>query len=134
MRVECNGEVVEGEFIYGMITNSTSVGGFKNMTGTNVNLDDGLFEVTLIKKPKNPIELNEILASLSNRKDDTELVYSTKTREICITSEEPIAWTMDGEYGGEHTEVFIKNEQKAVTIMVSEEENVENEEDFGEII
>ena len=52
-----NGEVLEGEFIFGMITNSISVGGFKNMTGKNVELDDGVFEVTLIHMPKNPVEL-----------------------------------------------------------------------------
>ena len=63
MVVECNGELIKGDFIFGMITNSTSVGGFKNMTGTNVELNDGLFEVTLIKKPKNPMELSEILVT-----------------------------------------------------------------------
>ena len=53
LRVECEDAVIEDEFIYGMISNSNSVGGFKNMTGKNVLLDDGKFEVTLIRKPKN---------------------------------------------------------------------------------
>lgn len=43
---------------YGMITNSHSIGGFRNLVGNDVEMDDGLFEVTLIKKPKNPLELN----------------------------------------------------------------------------
>lgn len=138
MRVECkeekNGQpdgiateenvVFEGDFIYGMITNSTSVGGFKNMTGNNVQLDDGLFEVTLIKKPKNAMELSEILRSLTILKDDTDLIYSAKTSEIHIVSEKEVPWTMDGEYGGSYTDVLIKNEKRAVEIMV--EDTMEN--------
>lgn len=122
MRVECNGEVLEGDFIYGMVTNSTSVGGFKNMTGPNVQLDDGLFEVTLIKNPRSPAELREILGSLTNLKDETDLIYSAKTDKICITSREDVAWTMDGEFGGNHTKVLIKNEKQAVTIMIEDKE------------
>ncbi len=121
MHVECNGDVIDGEFIFGMVTNSISVGGFKNMTGPNVELDDGLFEVTLIKNPRNPVELHEILRSLTNLKDDTDMIYSCKTDEIRITAEEDVAWTVDGEFGGDHREVLIRNEKQAVTIMVDEE-------------
>jgi diacylglycerol kinase (ATP) len=64
LRVESKEDVFEGDFIYGMITNSVSVGGFKNMTGKSVRLDDGVFEVTLIRQPKNPIELQEVISSL----------------------------------------------------------------------
>lgn len=116
MQVEYEGHVFQDEFIYGMVTNSVSVGGFKGMTGTDVNLDDGVFEVTLIKKPHNPIELNEILACLTNMIDDSDLIYSFKTNEVRITAREQIAWTLDGEFGGEHEEVIIRNLNKRVTI------------------
>ena len=116
MQVEYEGHVFQDEFIYGMVTNSVSVGGFKGMTGTDVKLDDGVFEVTLIKKPHNPIELNEILACLTNMIDDSDLIYSFKTNEVRITARELIAWTLDGEFGGEHEEVIIRNLNKRVTI------------------
>ena len=116
MQVEYEGHVFQDEFIYGMVTNSVSVGGFKGMTGTDVKLDDGVFEVTLIKKPRNPIELNEILACLTNMIDDSDLIYSFKTNEVKITAREQIAWTLDGEFGGEHEEVIIRNLNKRVTI------------------
>ena len=116
MQVEYEGHVFQDEFIYGMVTNSVSVGGFKGMTGTDVKLDDGVFEVTLIKKPHNPIELNEILACLTNMIDDSDLIYSFKTNEVKITARELIAWTLDGEFGGEHEEVIIRNLNKRVTI------------------
>lgn len=121
MRVEHDGEVFEDIFIFGMVTNSISVGGFKGMTGENVKLDDGVFEVTLIKSPRNPIELNEILASLTNLIDDTDLIYSFKTNELHITSEKKVAWTLDGEFGGEHEELTIKNLHKQIKIMVHED-------------
>ncbi len=61
VKVTHDDEVIEDEFIYGMVTNSRSVGGFRNMIGKHVGFDDGVFEVTLIKTPKNPIELKELL-------------------------------------------------------------------------
>ncbi len=120
MQVEFNNCCIQDEFIYGMITNSTSVGGFKGMTGNDVELDDGIFEVTLIKTPRNPMELNEIIASLVNLVDDTDMIYSFKAREIKFTAKAEIPWTLDGEFGGEHTEVLVKNMQKAVDIQVAD--------------
>ena len=114
MRVEYDGNEIEGDFLLGMITNSTSVGGFKNMTGKDVKLDDGLFEVTLIHKPKNIIELNTIIASLTNLKDETDLIDSFRADSVKFYSEEEIPWTLDGEFGGDHKEVQIKDHCKAV--------------------
>ena len=100
MQVEHDGEVFQDKFIFGMVTNSISVGGFKGMTGDDVKLDDGVFEVTLIKSPRNPIELNRILASLTNLIDDTDLIYTFKTNDLHIISKDKVAWTLDGEFGG----------------------------------
>lgn len=122
MQVECNDIHMQGEFIYGMISNSTSVGGFKGMTGKDVLLDDGVFEVTLIKKPRNPMELNEIIASLINLVDDTDMVYSFKASEVKFQSKQPIPWTLDGEFGGDHTEVVVQNLCRSVELMVPAEE------------
>ena len=120
MRVEYDGNEIEGDFLLGMITNSTSVGGFKNMTGKDVKLDDGMFEVTLIHKPKNIIELNTIIASLTNQKDETDLIDSFRADSVKFYSEEEIPWTLDGEFGGDHKEVQIKDHCKAVDIMINE--------------
>ena len=117
MQAEFNNCCIQGEFIYGMITNSTSVGGFKGMTGKDVELDDGIFEVTLIKKPRNPKDLNEIITSLLNLVDDTEMIYSFKAREIKFTAKKEVPWTLDGEYGGSHIEVEVRNLQQAVDIV-----------------
>ena len=118
MKVEHDGEAFTDKFIFGMVTNSISVGGFRGMTGEDVKLDDGVFEVTLIKSPQTPLELNEILASLTKLIDDTDLIYSFKTSELRITTEEKVAWTLDGEFGGEHEELVIKNLKQKIQIMV----------------
>ncbi len=118
MRVCYEDKVIEDDFIFGMITNSVSVGGFKNITGKNVKLDDGVFEVTLIKKPKNPVELNNIMLSLLNRAIDTKSMYCFRTAELELESPEPVAWTLDGENGGAHKDVRIKNLHHAIEIRV----------------
>ena len=112
----------EGEVLFGMITNSYSVGGFKNITGRNVALNDGLFEVTLIKRPNNPIELNSILTALISERVDTAYMYCFKTASLTIESDEEIAWTLDGEFGGRHSRVEIRNYKQALEIRVPEEE------------
>lgn len=118
MRVSCEDRVIEDDFIFGMITNSVSVGGFKNITGKNVKLDDGVFEVTLIKKPKNPVELNNIMLSLLNRAIDTKSMYCFRTAELDLESPDPVSWTLDGENGGTHKSVHIKNLHHAIEIRV----------------
>lgn len=118
MRVECEEILIEDDFIYGMITNSNSVGGFKNMTGKNVQMDDGKFEVTLIRMPKSFAELNEILASLTKLIDNTDLIYSFKSDRILFSSPVEVAWTLDGEFGGSCKEASVFNLQKAIEIMV----------------
>ncbi len=120
MKITCEGEVIEDEFIFGMVTNSLSVGGFKSITGKNVTLDDGLFEVTMIKKPKNPIELNSIVAALMIEEMDTKYMYTFKAKELTIESQMQVAWTLDGEYGGEHSKVEIRNINKAIEIFTPE--------------
>ena len=122
VKVTHDGETIEDEFIYGMVTNSRSVGGFRNMIGKNVVFDDGEFEVTLIRTPKNPLALQEIIGALLSSQINTKHIYSFKTGEIHFESVEEIPWTLDGEFGGEHDSVCIKNAKQALKIVVPEEE------------
>lgn len=118
MRVEYEDNIIVDDFIFGMITNSVSVGGFKNITGKNVKLDDGVFEVTLIKKPRNPVELNNIMISLLNRDIDTNAMYCFRTSKLILDALEPVPWTLDGENGGSHKRVEISNICKGIDIRV----------------
>ena len=120
MKVTYDDNMIEGEFIYGMITNSYSIGGIRNITGKDVALNDGLFEVTLIKRPNSLIELNKTLAALVSDKIDAECMYSFKTAFLKIESDQEVAWTLDGEFGGKHKNVELTNKQEAVDIIVQE--------------
>ena len=116
MKVTSDEVQAEDDFIVGMITNSRSVGGFKNLTGKNVDMNDGLFEVTLIVNPKNPLELQEIITALVMAEDNTDLVHSFKTKKLLIEAEEEVPWTLDGEFGGDHKSVEIENRHKALNL------------------
>ncbi|WP_122643727.1 diacylglycerol/lipid kinase family protein [Luxibacter massiliensis] len=132
IRVTHDGETLEEEFVFGMVTNSRSVGGFRGIIGKDVVFDDGEFEVTLIKTPKNAIELNEIIASLVIKQIDSKHMYSFKSGDICFESVEEIPWTLDGEFGGGHDLVRIRNQKQGLQIMVAED-MVENLSERGNV-
>lgn len=133
VRVSYNDITIEDDFIYGMVTNSISVGGFKKLTGKSVLLDDGLFEVTLIKMPKNPIELQEIIATLLVENIDTKYVYTFKTDKLVLESDTEIPWTLDGEFGGNQKEVTILNNKQAITLNIDMEKMRLNDSQTEEI-
>lgn len=118
MKVSSDEMEFEGDFLFGMITNSKSVAGFKGLVKGDVQFDDGVYEVTFIKRPKNPLEIQEILAALIDEKLDSNHMYSFRSKRLYIEAEEMVPWTLDGEFGGEHREVVIENNQKAVEIML----------------
>ncbi len=121
VKVVSEEEEIEDDFAFGMVTNSRSVGGLRNMIGSEVKYDDGLFEVTLIKTPRDLASLQEIVAALLIEKADSKYMYTFTSGKITFTSEEEIAWTLDGEYGGVHSEVEIENLNKKLHIMVPED-------------
>ena len=109
---------VDGDYILGMVTNSLSVGGFSNLTDPKTKLDDGLFEVLLIKEPQNLIEFNGVIAGLLNRDFSSPLLETFKASKLTVSCDEAVSWTLDGEFGGSETSVKIKNLNKAVEIVV----------------
>lgn len=109
---------LEDEYLFGMITNSDSVGGFKGITGENVELNDGLFEVTLVKKPLTPLELNDIIAALVDKRRHSDAIQCFKTSSLVIESNQEVAWTLDGEYGGDHNRAVVENRKEALEIRV----------------
>lgn len=118
MKITCDDMELEEEYIYGMITNSNSVAGFKGITGKDVELNDGMFEVTLIRKPAILKDMNDIMAALTDKRIDSDAIKVFKASKITIESEQEVAWTLDGEYGGSHNKVVIENKREALEIKV----------------
>lgn len=127
MRVEYDDNVIEDDFVFGMITNSASVAGL--LSFKDFALDDGVFEVTLIKRPANLIQLNKIMASLLNINEDInrEYIRFFRTSSIKFTSlnDEAISWTRDGEYGGDSAVNIIESCPLAVPFILGSREHAD---------
>mgnify|MGYP005779343725 FL=1 len=108
---------LEGEFLFGMVTNTTSVGGFKGLVSRDVALDDGWFEALFIRMPKNPLDLSGIVSYLFLKEEDNAFVYRFKTRKLKIAAAEDVDWVLDGEFGGKKREVEIENLEKRLYIV-----------------
>lgn len=121
MTVTTSDGTFEDEFIFGMVANSRSVGGLK-LKKLDVDISDGLFEVLLVKKITKPSDIGKIISDLKNKELNGEQFYFFKTDRITFSCCEEVAWTLDGEFGGNYLVSEIANKHKAIRIMVDTEE------------
>lgn len=120
MRITCDGQVFEDSFAFGMITNTASVGGFLNIK--DFSFDDGMFEVSLLKRPENPLEIQKTLSFLKDIRDipdDAKSIY-LRASEITIEllEDTDVPWTIDGEYMENASKIHIVNHKQAVSLLV----------------
>lgn len=118
LRIEYDDKVITGSFLVGIITNSESVGGIRALPGPDVKLDDGVFEVMLVRSPDNILEFNMIAPAILDRRIKSDNVICFKCSSVSISSDEPIAWNLDGEFGGMTDTVRIDNVHEAVEFVV----------------
>lgn len=118
VKIECPHRTIEDEIIYGSISNSTSIAGFKWFKDTEAELDDGEFEVILIKKINNIIDLIIAFLSLVFKIKNEKYLYCFKTSDMKITCNKEIEWTLDGEYGGKLFTTNIENKRRLVRFLV----------------
>lgn len=121
LRFVADGTVIEDDFIFGAICNSTSIGGIITLDPKKVNLSDGLFELLLIRLPKDLFELNEIVVALTSKKYNTKMITFLSAKSITIETSKQMHWTLDGEFAcGEET-IRVKNLHKAIKFIKNEE-------------
>lgn len=111
-------EIIKDEFIYGGITNSISIGSFKWFKKNDFSLNDGLFEIILIKNPPNLWGLLRILISILRKKYDQKNIYYIKSKHLQIEFEQNVDWTLDGEFGGSEKNILIENNKNKLGILV----------------
>lgn len=104
----------EDEFIYGMISNTESVGGMNLLKKSEIDLQDGMFEALLVRNPENPIELQQTINALVTKDFSSDRFYFFRTNTVEFQGESEISWTLDGEYGGTLKEMKIENIAKAI--------------------
>ncbi|MCL2036062.1 MAG: diacylglycerol kinase family lipid kinase [Oscillospiraceae bacterium] len=118
MKVEFDGKVIKDEFVVGLVTNSTSVAGMFKLDKSGVRLDDGKFELTLVKNPNNPLLLSQIIMDLSKQKYNPDYVTFEKVSNVKILCDRPVAWCLDGENGGLYKRAVINNLHKKVVLRI----------------
>lgn len=125
VRVKSDSMNVEGSFVYGMVSNTESVGGVKGLIGSGFDLQDGLFEVTLVKEIHNPLEFQQLVtAFLSQSLERCDMIYSFQASHIEFESAEEINWTLDGEYGGSHQKITFDVLHHAVEFLVKQKKRI----------
>ena len=125
IRVTSAEMTLEDDFIYGMVSNSVSVGGFKAITPDGVALDDGLHEVLLVYPVENPMELQWLVNDLlTHNMESTRFVYF-RTSQITFDATEEVPWTLDGEFGGSTKRAEISNCARAITFATGNNKNLE---------
>lgn len=118
VKVEADGKVTEDTYIFGAITNSTSIGGVVNLKSDLVNVSDGLFEVILIKNPKNVDELGKIINGLATSNFESNVFDFIKASSLKLTFNEACSFSLDGEEYSPGTELAVENLHKAVEFVV----------------
>lgn len=120
VRVEYGEECVEGDFLYGMVANTNSVGGFKNLIQKEVVLDDGYYEMLLVRMPQKLLDLQAVIAELTKGELNHGNIIYARVNRVSFHSETAIPWTLDGEFGGEHTDAVMEVEARAIPYVLPE--------------
>lgn len=116
--ITTDSETFDGEFLFGAITNATSVGGLMKLHAEQVIFDDGLFEMILIPTPKTPLELQELIRSILTQDYSGTGVIFRHVSQLTVQSPECFPWSLDGEYDAGSETVEIRNLNKRLTFLL----------------
>ena len=108
IKATVDGNILEDDYIFGAISNSSTVGGVVKLKDGVVDLSDGEFEVTFVRNPSNISDFNQIVAAITSSKlEDCEMIDFARASKITVESDIPIPWSLDGEYadGGTFSEI-----------------------------
>ncbi len=118
LKVTVGEKCIEGDFLFGMVSNTLQVGGMKIPSDMAISVNDGLFEVFLVRAPKNIADIQGMITDAMKLDLNSKNFLSFKAAKVNFTSETPMPWTIDGEYGGDCTLVTVENRSNAVGIIV----------------
>lgn len=120
LKFDCDGREIEGDFLFGAVSNSMSVGGIVKFSDTLVKLNDGEFEVLLIRNPANFIQFQSYIDAILKRDLSREGIEFFHAKEITVTGGAELAWTLDGEYAPGKDVLTIRNLPHALHLMLPE--------------
>lgn len=118
MRVETESSVIEDDFLFCSISNSTSIGGILKLDSEMVALNDGRFEVMLVRNPVQPMQLSSILHGITTMDLPNDMVHFFAAQKIRVSASQEIEWTLDGERADGVSEVEMRNLHSAIRIRI----------------
>ena len=118
VKLTADGEVLDGEYLFGAVCNSTSIGGLMKLDPERVVLDDGKFEMLLIPNPKTPQDLQNLVLALLDQHYDREGLVFRHVSSIHLETEQDLPWSLDGEYAASTPVVDIENRQRSLTMLL----------------
>lgn len=118
IRLTADGETLDGEYLFGAVCNSTSIGGLMKLDPQRVVLDDGKFEMLLVSHPKTPMDLQALIVSLLNQQYDSQGLVFRHVSHLHLETQEALPWSLDGEYAPSTPVVDIENRQGALQILL----------------
>lgn len=123
IRMEIDGEVVEDDFLFGAICNSTSIGGILTLDPRQVDMGDGVFEILLVRAARSLEEIGECIRAVQSQKYNCEMITFRSARNIKIFANPNMPWTLDGEKEEGHQEVTVENLHHAIRLMQKKKES-----------
>ena len=117
LRIETAEKTVEGDYLFGAISNSTSVAGVLTISPKIVDMNDGKFEILLVRHPVNIIDLNEIVRALSVFDYSSYMLEFFSASELKLITDPDMDWTLDGEWQKGASSIEIKNIHDAITVI-----------------
>lgn len=117
VRIQLEDAVIEGDFLFGAISNSTSLGGILTLDPKQVDMGDGVFELLLIRAPKDLLELNECVWAVQKQKYNCAMMTFVTTRKLKVFPDPDMSWTLDGERADGAQEIVIENLHHAISLM-----------------
>lgn len=118
VKITADGEVLDGEYLFGAICNSTSLGGLMKLSEDEVIVDDGLFEMLLIPKPRSPLNLPNLIQALLSQDYTKEGMIFRHVSSLTVVPEDDLPWSLDGEYAASEERVEILNRRAALTFLL----------------
>ena len=118
IRLTADGEVLDGDYLFGAVCNSTSIGGLMKLDPERVVLDDGKFEMLLVPSPKTAADLQNLVLALLNQQYDSQGLVFRHVSSLRLETEEELPWSLDGEYAPSVPVVDIVNRQRALRMLL----------------
>ena len=122
MALELDGQVLDGEYLFGAVSNSTSVGGVFTLDASQVDLRDGKFEVILVRMPRDMAELTQCATALQNHTYDCAAITFRSASRLRVHQDPALLWTLDGERAEGADVVEIENLHRAIRLVHRQEE------------